>query len=66
MESILTLDEKINIPFAGKMMTYIMALRMLADFLRDNTYYQISYPDQNLVRVRNQFRLLELICAQVK
>jgi Ser/Thr protein kinase RdoA (MazF antagonist) len=63
MESILTLDEKINIPFAGKMMTYIMAMRMLADFLRGNTYYQITYPEQNLVRAQNQFRLLELICS---
>ncbi|HTH57869.1 MAG TPA: aminoglycoside phosphotransferase family protein [Cyclobacteriaceae bacterium] len=63
MEKILTPDEKKSIPFAGKMMTYIMALRMLADFLRGNTYYQITYPTQNLVRARNQFRLLELIVA---
>ncbi|HCW07942.1 MAG TPA: aminoglycoside phosphotransferase family protein [Cytophagales bacterium] len=62
MESILTSDEKKSIPFAGQMMTYIMALRMLADFLRGNTYYHITYPEQNLVRARNQFHLLELIC----
>jgi hypothetical protein len=65
MDSILTADEKNSIPFAGKMMTYIMALRMLADFLRGNTYYHITYPTQNLVRARNQFRLLELIVASV-
>jgi thiamine kinase-like enzyme len=47
--------------FAGKMMTYIMALRFLADYLRGNTYYHVSYPDQNLVRARNQLRLLELL-----
>lgn len=47
--------------FAGKMMTYIMALRFLADYLRGNTYYHVTYPDQNLVRARNQLRLLELL-----
>jgi Ser/Thr protein kinase RdoA (MazF antagonist) len=47
--------------FAGKMMTYIMALRFLADYLRGNTYYHVTYADQNLVRARNQFRLLELL-----
>ncbi len=65
VESVLTVDEKKSIPFAGKMMTYIMALRMLADFLQGNTYYQITYPDQNLVRARNQFRLLELIITSI-
>jgi Ser/Thr protein kinase RdoA (MazF antagonist) len=65
MDVILSVDEKKSIPFAGKMMTYIMALRMLADFLRGNTYYQINYPTQNLIRARNQFRLLELITAAV-
>lgn len=47
--------------FAGMMMTYIMALRFLADFLRGNTYYHITYADQNLVRARNQLRLVELL-----
>ncbi|MGC4023419.1 MAG: phosphotransferase [Cyclobacteriaceae bacterium] len=61
MEVALTESEKNAIPFSGKMMTYIMALRFLADFLRGNTYYHISYPEQNLVRARNQLRLLELI-----
>ncbi|MBX2915211.1 MAG: aminoglycoside phosphotransferase family protein [Cyclobacteriaceae bacterium] len=48
-------------PFAGKMMTYIMALRFLADFLRGNTYYTIHYAEQNLVRARNQLQLLRLL-----
>jgi Ser/Thr protein kinase RdoA (MazF antagonist) len=65
MEQVLTTSEKKSIPFSGKMMTYIMALRMLADYLRGNTYYHISYPTQNLVRARNQFRLLELIAASI-
>lgn len=61
MGELLTPPEKKSIPFSGMMMTYIMALRMLADFLRGNTYYSITYPDQNLVRSRNQLCLLQLI-----
>lgn len=53
--------EKTRIPFAGMMMTYIMALRMLTDFLNGNIYYQITYPEQNLVRARNQLQLLTLL-----
>jgi len=47
--------------FAGHMMTYIMAIRFLADFLRGNTYYHVTYADQNLVRARNQLHLLKLL-----
>ena len=47
--------------FAGQMMTYIMAIRFLADYLRGNTYYHVKYPDHNLVRARNQLTLLELL-----
>jgi len=65
MGNVLSEEEKKSIPFAGKMMTYIMELRMLADFLRGNTYYHVTYPEQNLVRARNQLRLLELIVAKV-
>jgi Ser/Thr protein kinase RdoA (MazF antagonist) len=55
----LSAEEKGAIPFAGMMMTYIMAIRFLADFLNGNIYYRIHYPEQNLVRARNQLKLLE-------
>jgi Ser/Thr protein kinase RdoA (MazF antagonist) len=61
MGRVLDDKEKETIPFAGMMMTYIMALRMLTDHLNGNVYYKIKYPGQNLVRARNQFRLLELL-----
>lgn len=66
MNDILSEEEKKSIPFAGLMMTYIMALRMLADFLRGNTYYHVTYPEQNLVRARNQLHLLRLIRDAVR
>jgi Ser/Thr protein kinase RdoA (MazF antagonist) len=65
MKDTMSPEELNAIPFAGKMMTYIMALRFLADFLRGNTYYHITYPDQNLVRARNQLTLLAILCKNV-
>lgn len=61
MDPVLTPAERAAFPYAGKMMTYIMALRFLADYLRGNTYYHITYPEQNLVRAANQLRLLEVL-----
>lgn len=61
MGPVMSAGEMEAIPFAGKMMTYIMALRFLADYLRGNTYYHITYPEQNLVRAANQLRLLEVL-----
>ena len=65
MDELLSPSEKKSIPFSGMMMTYIMALRMLADFLRGNTYYHIIYPEQNLVRARNQLHLLPLVSQAI-
>jgi Ser/Thr protein kinase RdoA (MazF antagonist) len=59
MNEVLSAEEKKTIPFSGMMMTYIMALRMLTDFLNGDVYYHTSYPGQNLVRAMNQFTLLE-------
>jgi Ser/Thr protein kinase RdoA (MazF antagonist) len=61
MGDVLHASEKRLLPLAGMMMTYITALRMLTDFLNGNIYYQISYADQNLVRARNQLRLLDVL-----
>lgn len=61
MEDLLNTAEKSSVAFGGMMMTYIMALRMLTDFLNRDTYYHTTYPGQNLVRSKNQFRLLETL-----
>lgn len=59
MSDTLSSEEKEVIPYSGLMMTYIMAIRMLADFLNGDVYYQTSYPGQNFVRARNQLKLLD-------
>lgn len=65
MQQVMSNEELKTVPFAGKMMTYIMALRFLADFLRGNTYYHITYPEQNKVRARNQLYLLNILVEAV-
>jgi Ser/Thr protein kinase RdoA (MazF antagonist) len=59
MGDVLSDTEKTQIPFAGRMMTYIMALRFLADHLNGNVYYKVKYPRHNLDRARNQLHVLE-------
>jgi Ser/Thr protein kinase RdoA (MazF antagonist) len=61
MDSELTGPEKRAIPFSGLMMTYIMALRILADYLNGDIYYATKYEGQNLIRARNQLRLLDVL-----
>jgi Ser/Thr protein kinase RdoA (MazF antagonist) len=59
LESSISKEEKASLPFGGEMMTYIMGLRFLADYLNGNVYYHINYPQQNLHRALNQFYLLK-------
>jgi len=65
-KNILSKDEMRSIPFAGKMMTFMIALRFLTDYLLGDKYYQTSYSGQNLVRAGNQLKLLEVITKSLK
>lgn len=58
MGNILTSVEKELIIFSGKYLIYMQALRFLTDYLHGSIYYQVAYPEQNLVRTKNQFKLL--------
>jgi Ser/Thr protein kinase RdoA (MazF antagonist) len=66
MDDCLSEEEKKAIPYSGMMMTYIMAIRFLADYLNGDIYYHIDYSGQNLVRASNQLRLLALIKQNVQ
>ena len=57
--SMLTAKEKENLHYSGLLMIYMQALRFVTDFLKNDIYYQTSYPEQNLNRALNQFILLE-------
>jgi len=47
------------IPFAPKLLTYIMATRFLTDYIAGDIYYKIGYPEHNLLRNRAQIALLK-------
>tara|TARA_R110002049_G_scaffold73812_1_gene190579 strand:- start:1231 stop:2325 length:1095 start_codon:yes stop_codon:yes gene_type:complete len=46
------------LPLAAKTMIFIMALRFLTDYLNNDVYYKTTYPDHNLDRAKNQFKLI--------
>lgn len=58
-DSFLTAKEKDWLDISGKLMTYIMAIRFLADYLNGDVYYKINYPMHNYDRARCQFKLLK-------
>jgi hypothetical protein len=45
------------------MMIYMQAIRFFTDFINDDKYYKINYPEHNLVRAQNQMYLLKALKA---
>ena len=64
VKSITTPGEAGNYYLAPVLMTYIMGIRFLADYLNGDVYYKTAYPDHNVVRSRVQRRLIE--CMEKK
>ncbi len=56
----LTENEVSNLAFSAKIMTLECGVRFLTDYLNGDVYFGIKYPTHNLVRCRNQFKLVEL------
>jgi thiamine kinase-like enzyme len=54
-------SERINLRLGAQCVIWLQALRFLADYLSGDHYYPVEYPEQNLVRARNQLRLLNSI-----
>ncbi len=48
-----------HLPLGAKTTTFIMALRILTDFLNNDVYYKTNYDMHNLDRVKNQLKLIE-------
>lgn len=47
------------LPLAAKTMIFIMAIRFLTDYLNNDIYYKTNYPEHNLNRAKNQFKLID-------
>ena len=55
----LTEAEIDSLPYGAKIMTLECGLRFLTDYLDGDHYFAIDYPEHNLDRARNQFKLVE-------
>jgi hypothetical protein len=60
----LTPEEKQFLVFSGKLITFEVGIRFLADFLAGDTYFKVHREGHNLDRCRTQFKLLESIEKQ--
>lgn len=47
-----------NLAYASMLMTFECGMRFLTDYLNGDTYFGIAYPEHNLVRARDQFKLV--------
>lgn len=47
------------LPYAATLFPYMQAVRFLADYINGDTYYQIHYPEHNLVRTKAQYKLYQ-------
>lgn len=62
--SFLTIDERRLLAISGKLITFEMGIRFLADYLAGDTYYKVHREGHNLDRCRTQFKLVESIEQQ--
>jgi hypothetical protein len=60
----LTAAEKESLAVAGKVITFEIGIRFLADYLSGDTYFKVHRQGHNLERARSQFKLLESIERQ--
>ena len=60
----LTDAEKENLAFSGRLITFTIGIRFLADYLAGDTYFRTAYSDHNLVRCRTQFKMVGSMEAQ--
>lgn len=54
----LTKAEVDHLAFSAKLMTYECGIRFLTDYLDGDVYFKTDYPEHNLIRARNQFKMV--------
>ena len=59
MNPVMTEAEKAHIVDGAKYMIFIIGIRFLADYFNNDIYFKTSYPEENYIRARNQFVLLQ-------
>ncbi|WCT09853.1 phosphotransferase enzyme family protein [Mucilaginibacter jinjuensis] len=58
MGDALTQAERRHFTFSGQMMIYMQAIRFLTDYFNNDVYYGSRYTGHNLMRAKNQLKLL--------
>lgn len=66
MNNELSAAEKSYFLYAGKFMIYMQAIRFLTDYINDDKYYGVKYPEHNFVRANNQLMLLKRLIEKEK
>jgi hypothetical protein len=61
---LLTPLERDNLVFAARLVTGVIGLRFLTDYLDGDRYFRVAHPAHNLERARNQFTLYAALTAQ--
>lgn len=47
------------LPKSPRILTFIMGVRFLTDYLRGDAYYKVKHPEHNIQRARNQMALIQ-------
>ena len=58
MAEYMTEEEVCNMGESIKIITFELGLRFLNDYINGDTYFKTEYDKHNLIRARNQFKLL--------
>lgn len=61
VKNLITENEKEELLNGALYMCLIIGLRFLTDFLNGDIYYPTQFENHNLIRARNQFRLVEIL-----
>lgn len=64
--ALLTPLERDNLVFAARLVTGVIGLRFLTDYLDGDRYFRITHPAHNLERARNQFALFAALNRQAR
>lgn len=59
MKDVMSPKEKEMIVDGARYMIFIIGVRFLTDYYNNDVYFKISYPEENFIRARNQFVLLQ-------
>ena len=61
VKDILTSEEKKLLVTSAKVITLECGIRFLTDYLENDIYFKVDYETHNLIRARNQFKLVREI-----